>query len=218
MTEHSLKATEHSLKATEHFLKATEHDLVCRLIQGDEDAFLQLYRRFHPRLIPGLMRLLKDPDLVEEVLQDVFMTLWEKRMDLDPNQNISAFLYTTAVNRCKNMFRRLAYDRKMREYVWKHMQEQRQEGGKNAPDRRLEREDVKRILDSLLDQLTPQQQKVYRLCKLEGYSYQEVGKKLSISETTVNTHIRNANRLLRKELERMSDREFILLYFMFIFL
>jgi len=206
------------LKATEHHFTATEHDLVCRLMQGEEDAFLQLYRRFYPKLIPGLMRLLKDPDVVEEVLQDVFMTLWEKRADLDPNQNLSAFLYTTAVNRCKNMFRRLGYDRKMREYVWKRMQEQQWVGEADAPDRRLEREDVKRMLDQLLHQLTPQQQKVYRLCKLEGYSYQEAGKLLSISETTVNTHIRNANRLLRQKLERMADREFILLYFMFIFL
>lgn len=164
------------------------------------------------------MRLLKDPDLVEEVLQDVFMTLWEKRADIDPNQNLSAYLYMAATNRCKNMFRRMGYDRKMREIMWKRMQEQQWAGSADDPDRRLEHEDVKRVLDHLLHHLTPQQRRVYKLCKLEGYSYQEVGKKLSISETTVNTHIRNANRLLRKEIERMSDQEFIFFFLFFIFL
>lgn len=190
---------------------SSDYDLICLLKHGDEEAFIQLYRRYYPRLTSNLLRLLKDPNLVEEVLQDIFLTIWEKRAHLDPDQSISAYLYTLAANRSKNLFRRMGYDHRMRVEVWKNMQaEERRATQPNMPDYPLEQKEIGLMLDNLLQFLTPQQFKVYKLCKLEGYSYQEAAKKLAISETTVNTHIRDANKLLRKQVKGLSGWEFIL--------
>ena len=65
----------------------------------------------------------------------------------------------------------------------------------------IDAKEAKQILYSLLSELPSQQKKVYELCKLEGYSYKEVSEKLKISETTVNSHIRNANKTLKSRIK-----------------
>lgn len=179
----------------------TDSELVCLLNKGDQDAFMEIYRRYKRPLTMNLLRVLKDPDLVEEVLQDLFLTIWEKRSQIDASQSIAGYLYRAAVNRSKNIFRRMAYDQQMRNAVFAKIEENHT----NAVEDWMDEKEIKQLLDDLLNRLPPQQQKVYRLCKLEGMSYKEVSQALSISETTVNTHIRNANRFLRGEIDRIID-------------
>jgi len=186
--------------------KLTESELVSLIHQGDEEAFMEVYHRYKDRLTGNLLRVLKDPYLVEEVLQEIFLMLWEKRAQLDPQLSLGGFLFRSASNRTKNIFRQMAYDMRMREVIWQRMEEKQRDFHMDW----LERKEAKEALYALLDRLPPQQQKVYKLCKLEGFSYKEVSKKLAISETTVNSHIRHANRFLRREIDPLL---IIFLYF-----
>lgn len=158
---------------------------------------MEIYHRYKDRLAINLLRVLKDSFLVEEVLQELFLMLWEKRQQLDPQLSVGGFLFRSASNRTKNIFRQIAYDVRMREVIWKRMEEKQRDSEVDW----LEKKEAKEALHALLDRLPPQQQKVYRLCKLEGFSYKEVSEKLAISETTVNSHIRHANRFLRREID-----------------
>lgn len=184
-----------------NLVNLSDSELVCLLNQGSEEAFMEVYHRYKTHLASNLMRILKDEELVEEVMQDLFLTIWEKRSQLDPEQSIAGYLYRAAVNRSKNIFRRMAYDQQMRLAVWAKMEQNQT----NTVQDWIEQKEIKQTLNKLLDRLPPQQQRVYRLCKLEGMSYKEVSQKLAISETTVNTHIRNANRFLQGEIGRISD-------------
>lgn len=178
-----------------------EEDIVKLLNNGDEGAFMEIYSRYRSLLAMNLLRLLKDPDLVEEVLQDVFMALWEKRRAIDPKQSLGGYLFRIGVNKSKNIFRRLAYDQRMREALWANLEVMQERSAHDI----LEEKETNEIVAALLDYLPPQQRKVYRLCKIEGMSYKEVGELLSISETTVNSHIRNANRFLRAEVNKSAS-------------
>lgn len=175
----------------------SESELVSLIHQGSEEAFMEIYHRYKDRLAINLLRVLKDSFLVEEVLQELFLMLWEKRQQLDPQLSVGGFLFRSASNRTKNIFRQIAYDVRMREVIWKRMEEKQRDSEVDW----LEKKEAKEALHALLDRLPPQQQKVYRLCKLEGFSYKEVSEKLAISETTVNSHIRHANRFLRREID-----------------
>ena len=171
------------------------------LNNGDEGAFMEIYSRYKSVLAINLLRLLKDPDLVEEVLQDVFMTLWEKRRSIDANQSIGGYLFRISVNKSKNIFRRLLYDQRMRQNLWANLEILKERSAHDI----LEEKEIKEMVEALLDRLPPQQRNVYKLCKIEGMSYKEVGAMLSISETTVNSHIRNANRYLRAEVKKSAS-------------
>ncbi|GGH30553.1 sigma-70 family RNA polymerase sigma factor [Sphingobacterium alkalisoli] len=170
-----------------------EMDLLRKLREGDVSAFEQLYGQYKIKLTGNLLRMLKSPELVEDVLQDLFLGLWENRARIDPERSIRPYLFQSAANKAKNIFRRAGYEQKFRDYLLPQWSEYY-----SHVEELLVLEENKHLLDSLLNQLSPQQRTVYSLCKLEEKSYKEVAAELHISETTVNTHIRNANLLLKK--------------------
>lgn len=179
----------------------TDEALVVLLNNDDQKAFLEIYDRYKNELARHLVRLLRSYELAEEVLQDVFMMLWEKRHDMDASRSVPAYLYRSAINKTKNVFRKIANDNRLREEFLRHFTA----SGKNVVEEWIENKEVEQALYALLDRLPPQQKKVYVLCKLDGLSYKEVSEQLKISITTVNSHIRNANLFLKSELKNQSE-------------
>ncbi|NGM66586.1 RNA polymerase sigma factor [Sphingobacterium sp. SGR-19] len=179
----------------------TDEALVVLLNNDDQKAFLEIYDRYKNELARHLVRLLRSYELAEEVLQDVFMMLWEKRHDMDASRSVPAYLYRSAINKTKNVFRKIANDNRLREEFLHHFTA----SGKNVVEEWIENKEVEQALHALLDRLPPQQKKVYVLCKLDGLSYKEVSEQLKISITTVNSHIRNANLFLKSELKNQSE-------------
>lgn len=180
----------------------SDDDLVVLLGQDDHRAFMELYHRHKTPLTINLMRILKSPDLVEEVLQELFLTLWEKRATIDPDKSVGGYLYTAALNRSKNIFRTLAHDSRLRAEILRKLMST----DAHPIDEWIEAKEARELIDQLLGLLTPQQRTVYTLCKLDGLSYREVSRKLNITETTVNSHIRNANKLIRNKLLKQGER------------
>ncbi|HMR19327.1 MAG TPA: sigma-70 family RNA polymerase sigma factor [Sphingobacterium sp.] len=174
-----------------------ERELLLRLQSGDTSAFKELYNQYKLRLTANLLRVLKSPDLVEDVLQDVFLGIWENRSNIDTERSIKPYLFQSIANKAKNIFRKAVNEQKFRDYLLPDWEE-----SYSPIDDLLTVNDNKQLLNVLLDQLSPQQRKVYTLCKLEGESYRKTAELLGISETTVNTHIRNANQTLKELVQK----------------
>ena len=179
----------------------TDEALVVLLNNDDQNAFLEIYDRYKNELVTHLIRLLHSYELAEEVLQDVFMMLWEKRHEMDAAKSVPAYLYRSAINKTKNVFRKIANDNRLREEFLTHFKVT----NSNEIEDWIENKEIKQMLHRLLDRLPPQQKKVYMLCKLDGLSYKEVSEQLEISITTVNSHIRNANIFLKGELKNHAE-------------
>jgi RNA polymerase sigma-70 factor (family 1) len=172
-----------------------EVTLLERLRQGDEQAFIVIYDIYKRKLARALQRLLKSDDLVEEVLQDAFLKLWKQRAQILPNQSIGAFLYKISENLVYDVFRRAARDRKLRAMLY----ETSHEAYSHVEEIVIENERSLQ-LNKAISLLPPQRQRVFRMCRLEGHSYEEVSKELNISKSTVNDHLLKANRFLRSYL------------------
>src|SRR3546814_1282150 len=71
-------------------------DLLRRLREGDAAAFGKIYEIFAPVLYQRLWRLLKDSEMVEDILQDTFFKLWEKRDEINPDHAFTTYLYRIA--------------------------------------------------------------------------------------------------------------------------
>ncbi|MBD1424465.1 RNA polymerase sigma factor [Sphingobacterium arenae] len=184
-----------------HLKNHTDEALVVLLNKDDQKAFLEIYDRYKNELATHLVRLLRSYELAEEVLQDVFMMLWEKRHDMDASKSVPAYLYRSAINKTKNVFRKIANDNRLREEFLMHVSV----ANSNSVEEWIENKEIQQLLQTLLDRLPPQQKKVYMLCKLDGLSYKEVSEQLKISIATVNSHIRNANIFLKGELKNKSE-------------
>ncbi|UPZ37984.1 sigma-70 family RNA polymerase sigma factor [Sphingobacterium sp. PCS056] len=165
--------------------------LLFDLKNGSVKAFDEIYGRYKRPITINLFALLKDRDLVEETLQELFCRLWEKRGNIDPQQSVQAYLYRIAGNLVNDHFRNIAKNRRLAARFWEVIQAQTQ----SQPEA-----DIQKAMDEALfrtiEQLPPQCQRVFKLCKIEGKSYEEVSTILGISVSAVKDNIIRANRFL----------------------
>lgn len=170
-----------------------EKDLIRLLQTGDEYAFEKLYRLYSVRILKKLLRLVKDEEIAAELLQDTFLKLWEKREGLDPEQSLRSYLFRIAENKITDLFRRAAYDRKLREHLVAVSTELC-----HVTEDAIDFKDGQELLQQAISSLPPQRQKIFILCKIEGKSYEETAELLGISAGTVNDHMVKAGRAVRK--------------------
>ncbi|MCY1543894.1 hypothetical protein D9M68_797330 [compost metagenome] len=171
-----------------------ETELLLRVQTGDPLAFEAIYHRYARRLYVKLLQLLKDEELARDILQDIFIKIWDIRADIDPEQSFGALLYTIATNLSHNVFRKAARDAKMRKNLnnsesYTHIEEG------------IYQTETNQLLTEALNHLTPRQREIYTLHKLQGKSYKEISALLNISVSAINHHIQLANRQLKAVLQ-----------------
>lgn len=159
-------------------------DLLRMLRNGDAIAFGKIYKIFAPILYQRLLRLLKDTDKVEEILQDTFLKLWEKRGQIDPEQAFTTYLYRIADHLAIDVFRRISRDKALQQELWAstisfylHTEET------------FLAKEQRQLISTAIEQLPPKRKQILILCKLEDKSYQEVAELLGISVSTVSNQL-----------------------------
>ena len=170
-------------------IPSDERSLVLRLIEGEEDAFCELYAAYKNRLIYFAMRFLKSREYAEDIFQDAFTIVWQGRRFINPDASFSAYLYTIVRNRILNQLRDLSYQDKLREQILSqavnYTNETRDEIIAN---------DLRQFISCALQQLTPRQQ----------MSHREIAEVLGISVNTVQESISISLKTLRAYLEKNS--------------
>jgi RNA polymerase sigma-70 factor (family 1) len=178
--------------------------LLLQLSEGNEIAFTQLFDHYHGQVYDTALRYLKSEMAAEEIVQDVFLKIWNKRTELTVVQSFNAFLFTMARNTILDRLRRLARERTAQQVLSK------QQGFTNDTDHRLLDNQYQEMLQQAIDNLPPQQKSVFRLAKMEGYSYKEIAEELGISVLTVKVHMNKALASLREYLAaRMGTMVFV---------
>lgn len=173
-----------------------EKEILLRLIQGDEQAFEKIYRLYSNRLYGRLLKLLKSVPQTEEILQDVFLKVWEYRASIDPEKSFRAFLFKIAENKAYDFFRKAALHKAFETELIALST-----SNYTMLEELMADEDKSVLLEKAINNLPPQRQQVFRLCKLERKSYTEVGQLLGISLSTVSDHIVKATKSIRTQLE-----------------
>ncbi|WON93791.1 RNA polymerase sigma factor [Sphingobacterium sp. UGAL515B_05] len=170
------------------FLSETE--LINRIKKGDQAAFEQIYLQYARKLAHRLLQLLKSEEIAQDILQDVFLKVWEVRDRLNPEQSFGAFLYTIATNYCKKSFRRSLLDQTYHHH-------NTFEEAYSPIEQQLNQKDAQQILSAALEKLTPRQKEVFTLHKIEGRNYNEISALLGISPNTINQLMQQANKQLK---------------------
>lgn len=167
--------------------------LLYNLRSGCPDSFNIVYQTYFNGMYKRVLYLVKDDQITDELVQDLFLKVWVKREDIDLSRSFRSYLYTIANNLIADHFREIARDKRLIEGLIKIQ-------GPNfyCSDQHLEERESRKILNSAIESLTPQRKKVFVCCKLQGYSYQEASEELGISVATVNTHISHSFKLIRK--------------------
>ncbi|RQO65931.1 RNA polymerase sigma-70 factor [Pedobacter sp. KBW06] len=172
-----------------------ESERITQLKEGNKRAFEDLYNRYKYRIAGNLLKLLKSEELAEEMLQDLFMRIWDNRSSLDPEKSFRAYLFRIAENMVVDYYRKIARDRK----AFDKMMSSGSEYYSHIEETIFSKERIL-LLHGAINLLPPQRKHVFILCKLEGKSYKEVSELLGISPSTINDHLLKANRFLKQYL------------------
>lgn len=181
-----------------------ERALVLRLIEGDEDAFCELYAAYKNRLIFFAMRFLKSREYAEDVFQDAFTVVWQSRRFIDPDASFSSYLYTIIRNRLLNQLRDAANEEKLKESILSQALDYT-----DNTKREVMLNDLKFIISRALEQLTPRQREVFEMSREAQLSHKEIAGKLGISVNTVQEHISSSLKMIRNYLIKYSDSEYV---------
>ena len=176
-----------------------ERSLVLRLIEGDEDAFCELYAAYKNRLIYFAMRFLKSREYAEDIFQDAFAVVWQGRRFINPDASFSAYLYTIVRNRILNQLRDLSNQDKLREQILFQAVNYT-----NETKDEIIANDLRQFISRALQQLTPRQREIFQMSRERQMSHREIAEVLGISVNTVQESISISLRTLRTYLEKNS--------------
>ena len=177
-----------------------EREIVLRLIDGDEDAFCELYATYKNRLLYFAMRFVKSRDFAEDIFQDAFTVIWQGRRFIDPNASFSSYLYTIMRNRILNQIRDMEKEDTLKESILSQAIDYSDDTKNNILSGVL-----KNIIQKAFESLTPRQQEIFRMSREELLSHKEIADKLGISIHTVQEHISLALHTIRTYLTKYSD-------------
>ena len=179
-----------------------------RIKMGDEQAFELLYRRYFVRLCAFANKFLGNPQSSEEVVQDIFLKLWENRSTLRSDESGKSFLFQAVHNKSLNL---LAHEKVVNRYseMIKAVYSQPEEF--DAHDSLMAKE-LNINIQSIISELAPECKRIFIMSRTEGKKHQEIAEELHISIKTVETQINRALKKLRIEL---SDYMVILATYLF---
>lgn len=169
--------------------------------EGDEAAFTQLYRQYHPALYLYLLRYCKIPSLAEDLVHDVFLKLWEVRERIDPTQSFTGYLYRIARNHVFKTIQRIATDEALRAQVCRNLESR----ADALPEDQVAAKQYERLFEEALDRMPAQRLRVFRLCRQEGRSYEEAADMLGISRNAVKKHMVLGMRFIYEYVHRYGD-------------
>jgi len=175
----------------------TNRELLLLLRNGDHVAFYNIYERYCKKLYSFVLRYIKQKSDAEEIVQEVFVKIWEARNRIDVYSSFDSFLFTIAYNSTMSVFRRRITEQKYVEYL-KSLQQV-----ENSPDFTddIHFREINEKVQKLLNNLTPRQKEIYLLSRMEGLTHEEIAEKLGISALTVKKHIANTLSFLKSHIE-----------------
>ncbi len=168
-------------------------DYLLKCIAGsDVKAFEQIYLEYRPLLASFIFKLCPSKEVTEEIVQDVFVKIWSHRDQLAHVRSFRSYLFTAARHHALNALRKMVTEKK-------HLLVFQKETPSDAITDGLQ-PDIYQALEEAIDQLPPQQKKVYLLCRRERMEHQAVASHLGLSAHTVKKYMKLAVLGIRKHL------------------
>jgi len=185
--------------------------LVERLHENEVAAFDTLYWKYHEVVYRNILKLVKETVVAEDILQEVFIKLWEKRQEIKASQSVAGWLFVISFNLSVNYSRK-----KLREQTFHQKLLSLDPGEETGVDRKALQEVQYHLLEQAIAELSPQRRRIVTLCKLEGKTYEEVANELNISRNTVKEHLSAAMVKLNDYIQKNAEHRYVLLFLLFL--
>tara|TARA_X000001036_G_scaffold439194_1_gene489445 strand:+ start:1430 stop:1960 length:531 start_codon:yes stop_codon:yes gene_type:complete len=172
-------------------LELSEKLLVSQIKARNRIAFEIIFKEYYLQLVRFAEGMLFDPKQADDIVQDLFLNLWENAQNLTIKKSIKGYLYASTRNRCLNEIQKFQiHDKNLLHY----------EGILNSEnlvsDNDLKEDLIKKVM-VVLELLPKKMKKIVKMKYLQNKKHQEISESLSITENTVNTQLTRAKKKLR---------------------
>ena len=166
-----------------------------QIAEGDETAFRNLYDMYWEHLYSVSLLLTKSESLSEDLVQEIFLKIWFKREQLSEVEKLEGYLFIVARNHIFNTLKKIQREEEHKKHVLDWFENNGQD-----PENVLLFKESTALLQQAVEQLTSQQQAIYKMTREQGMSYEQVAIQLNISPHTVRNHIVNSLKMIREYL------------------
>lgn len=170
--------------------------LIKQLKAGNEQAYEMLFKSYYTELVMHANRYLYDFESSREIIQDLFVHIFEKRHQLDINSSLKSYLFRSTQNRCINLINA----QKIRNKYADHVKSRKYEK-ENLLEKDLEAAELEHNLLAAIGELPPKCRMIFKMNRFEGLSNGEIAERLELSKRTVETQITKALKILRERLK-----------------
>ena len=175
----------------------SETEWILALKEGDLVAFNHLFDRYGKRLFHFSIGYLKSAENAEEIVQEVFMRIWENRLELSAQKSIEAYLFTIARNGILNTIRKSKSEQAYLNYT-------KINSGKSVLlDEELNFNELEEAYNQVIEQLSPRRKEIFLLSRAQSFSNVEIAEKMNISVKTVENQMTSAISEIRKNLRSL---------------
>ncbi|WP_312333847.1 RNA polymerase sigma factor [Sphingobacterium sp.] len=166
--------------------------------QGNEQAFRRVFEKYQPQIFSRALYFSGQLEEAEEITQEAFVQLYYYREKINAPESIYPFLHRVAKRIAISAFRRkILHDQ--------YELSQRASWDETGPalTQQLDYRELQQELEKIIDELPEQQQRIYRLNKLEDHSYQDIAEQVGLSKNTVRNHLALASKFVRLRLDKI---------------
>lgn len=174
----------------------TEQKLLTGISKGEESAFRYLFDKYYQILVTFAYRFLGDLDSSRNLVQDIFVMLYDKREEIKIHSSLKAHLYQTVRNRALNVIKR---EKMQREHHGRILEDQKDNEGY---EQNMGASELEARISSVVDTLPGQCKKIFLMSRHDGVPNADIAQKLSISKRTVETQISKALKKIREDLTK----------------
>jgi RNA polymerase sigma-70 factor (ECF subfamily) len=174
--------------------------LVQQLLNGNVKAFEQLFNMYRNDLYKFSLSMVCSEPYAEEIIQEVFLSLWLKREITNPDLSLKSYLFTITRNKTISFLKKAANNKKLREEIFYMSQK-----SVNPTEHYIREEELKIVKKEALDILPPRRRLIFEMSRDDGKSYEEISRELGISINTVKNQMSMALKTLREFLLNNRD-------------
>ncbi|MGE4586080.1 MAG: RNA polymerase sigma factor [Mangrovibacterium sp.] len=178
-------------------VKHIDYLAVQKLKQGDLKAFDELFNKYSQRLYNFSFKYLKEDEAAEDVVQDVFLYIWEKRDSLKPDESFNGYLFTIAHNIIRKHFNKKRRDNVFKDHLIYELLKQ-----DNNLDQVIDYRFLLEKVESIIESLPDRRKEIFIKRKYYSLSLKEIAKELAISPGTVEKQLTVAQKQIRMELDK----------------
>ncbi len=172
-----------------------DKELIRRLKKGNIEAFNQIFYAYSSKLYHFAYGYLKSKEDAEEMVQEIFSRIWDKRADIKEEYQFRSYLFSIAFNYIKKHFRSKALINKYIEFATPYHSETEQ------MQEDISYDSLKVIVDQLVNKMPEKRKAVFVKSRFEGKSSKEISIEMNISQSTVENHLNQGLRFLRQHLK-----------------